>query len=373
MRLIVICKALDRPESFILKGLHERGETVTVLLTHENQHSQMLGSCGIRIAPFPLRSRLDFLGALRLRSFVRKNGADVVYALSNAAISAANLGLVGTRIPIVAYRGTIGNLSAWDPSSWLTFLNPNISKIVCVSQATERDLHRVGLPRNRTVTIYKGHDVDWYSVPPPCSRESIGIPSGAFVVGCTAAIRAGKGVGDLLEACKSLLSEVPSLHLLLIGSIDDDALTAAIASFPEPHRIHMTGFRADAPQLATLCDVTVLASKRREGFPKSVVEAMSQGVPPIVTSVGGMPELVAHGEAGIVVPPSDPEALAGAIRALAQNEPLRLALGAAAKARIKTKFGVERSIALMQKLFQALAAESFRSSANTELLSAATR
>lgn len=354
MKILVVCKALDRPESFILKGLQDLGESVTVLTSQENAHSAMLRGAGVHVQTFVLSSRLDLRGMLRLRRIVLESKPDVLYALSNAGLAAANLGLIGLGVSVATYRGTVGHLSWWDPSSWLTFLNPRVSKIVCVSQAVEQHLKELGLPQERVVTVYKGHDVAWYSAPPPCSRRDLGLPENAFVVGCTAVIRAVKGVDILIAACASLLTEIPSLHLLLVGSIQDPNVEAMIASFPEKSRVHVTGFREDATRLATLCDVTVMASKNREGFPKSVVEAMSQGVPAIVTSVGGMPELVGHGEAGLMVPPSDSEALAAAIRALATDSMRREALGRAGRQRIKTVFNVDGSVRAMQALFREL-------------------
>jgi glycosyltransferase involved in cell wall biosynthesis len=101
---------------------------------------------------------------------------------------------------------------------------------------------------------------------------------------------------------------------MLIGGIKDPTIERLLASFPDRDRLHLTGYRKDATQLATLCDVTVMASKTREGFPKSIIEAMSQGVPAVVTAVGGMPELFGYGAAGIIVPPTDVAALADAIR-----------------------------------------------------------
>ena len=355
MHIIVICKALDRPESFILKGIHDLGDTVTVLCAEENAHSQMLQQAGVPVLPFPLSSRIDIRGMRRVRRFVMENSVDVVYALSNAGLAASNFGLIGLPIPLATYRGTVGHLHWYDPSSWLTFLNPRLTKIVCVSHAVEGYLHKLKLPARKLVTIYKGHDIAWYSAPPSATRADLKIPTDAFVVGCTAVMRAVKGVDILVQACQSLMSDLPHLHLLLIGSIKDPEIESLLASFPHTDRLHLTGFRADATRLATLCDVTVMASKSREGFPKSVVEAMAQGVPPIVTEVGGMPELVGHGDAGIMVPPSDVKALAEAIRALALDNGKRVRLGRAARERIETTFNIDTSISKMRSLFHELA------------------
>ena len=355
MRILVICKALDRPESFMLKGLHERGVTVYVLTTQSNVHSQMLSQAGVAVSPFPFSSRLSLGAISSVRNFVREHSIDVVYALSNAGLSASCLGLRRAKTPIVTYRGTVGHLSCWDPTSWLTFLNPRISRIVCVSQAVERYLVELGIPQKKVVTVYKGHDVAWYTDPPGSTRADLGIPSDAYVVGCTALIRAVKGVDVLIRACEQLLPRLPKLHLLLIGFIKDPKIRQMVAAFPDSSRLHLTGYRPDATSLATLCDVTVMASKSREGFPKAVVEGMAQGVPAIVTAVGGMPELVGNGEAGLLVPPSNVDALAAAIERLASQPDHRRALAEAGRRRIVEVFNIDSTTQRMQALFHSLA------------------
>ena len=129
-------------------------------------------------------------------------------------------------------------------------------------------------------------------------------------------------------------------------------------TFPDPSRLHLTGYRKDATQLATLSDVTVMASKTREGFPKSVIEAMSQGVPAIVTNVGGMPELVGHGSAGMVIPPSDVMALADAIRALYNDRARARELGRLGQRRIVEVFNVSTTVEKMYGVFEGLVRKS---------------
>lgn len=71
---------------------------------------------------------------------------------------------------------------------------------------------------------------------------------------------------------------------------------------------------------------------------------MSQGVPAIVTEVGGMPELVGRGSAGIMIPPSDPQALADAIRELYNNPSRTQTLGSLGQQRIKDVFNINTTI-----------------------------
>jgi glycosyltransferase involved in cell wall biosynthesis len=358
MRILALATSLDRPEAAIFAGLARRGAAVTVMGVPAPEHRHTLEEAGIAIIDFEFKSRFDLSGMSRLRKVVREREIDIVYALSNRALSSSVLGLMGVRVKIVAYRGTVGHISWYDPSSWFTYLNPRTSKILCVSHAVERYLAEVGVPHARLITIYKGHNPEWYRPDRAPSRADFGIPEDAFVVGCTAVMRAVKGVDDLIAAVTILLSEIPSLHLLLIGSIKDREIEGWIENFPNRQRLHLTGFRSDATQLARLADVSVMASKNREGFPKSVIEAMSQGIPAIVTSVGGMPELVGHGSAGLLVEPSSPQSIAEGIRRLYRDADLRSNLGRAGAERIATVFNVEQTIDKTYSLFSDILAGS---------------
>jgi len=354
MRILILATSLDRPEAAIFAGLARRGASVTVMGLPAPEHRATLDQAGIRTIEFEFRNRFDIGGMIRLRKLVKEHSFDVVYALSNRALSSAVIGLVGIAVKIVAYRGTVGHITWFDPSSWFTYLNPRVSKILCVSQAVERYLSDKGVPPSRLVTIYKGHNPEWYTVANKPERSQFNIPEDAFIVSCTAVIRAVKGVDDLIAAVRLLLDDIPSLHLLLIGSIKDRDIERAVENFPQKHRLHLTGFRSDATQLAQLADVTVMASKNREGFPKSVIEAMSQGVPAIVTSVGGMPELVGNGTAGMMAEPCNPDSIAKAIRELHGNPQLRESLGRAGAERIATVFNVEQTIERTHAVFGSL-------------------
>jgi glycosyltransferase involved in cell wall biosynthesis len=358
MRVLVLATTLDRPEAAIFAGLAQRGVMIHVVATPTPEHRETLRGAGISITEYSFKHRFDLKGMRLVRALVRREGIDIVYALSNRALSSAVIALMSSPVKIVAYRGTVGHIRWIDPSSWFTYLNPRISRILCVSQAVHDYLVQVGIAPKRLRTIYKGHDPAWYYTPSPPSRAEFGIPEDAFVVGCTAVMRSVKGVDDLLDATALLLAELPNLHLFLVGSIKDPSIEAKVAAFPVPSRLHLAGFRSDATTLATLSDVTVMASKSREGFPKSVIEAMAQGVPAIVTAVGGMPELVDQGSAGILVQPENPSSIADAIRRLYHAPELRRTLGQRGAERISTAFHVGHTIEKTHQEFLALCGRS---------------
>lgn len=171
---------------------------------------------------------------------------------------------------------------------------------------------------------------------------------------CVARFSEQKNHPALLEAFAAGPGKNPHARLLLAG---DGALrqkTEAIAAqLGITSRMRFLGRREDVPQLLAASDVFVLASLW-EGNPLSVMEAMAAGLPCVVTSVGGVPELVESGKHGFVVPPADPASLAGAMMKLASDPVARRRMGAAAAACAAERFDHRHMVAAYEKLYQRL-------------------
>jgi len=301
------------------------------------------------------RRDVDLRAIRQVREELVRGAYDIVHTFNNKAIS--NVLCAARKLPvkIVAYRGIVGAVGFLDPMSWMRYLNPRIDRIVCVAEAIRQ--HFLGMrpkflrmPPERPVTIHKGHKLEWYT-DEPADLASVGIPPGAFAVGCVANYRPRKGVEVLVEAMEHLPQDV---HLLLIGRMDAGGLTRRIARSPAKARIHRTGFRADAPSLSAACDAFCLPSTRREGLSRAIIEAMAYGVPPVVTDSGGSPELVVDGASGIVVPVNDSKAIADAIERLYRDPEFRQRLGRAARERIATDFRSEDTVRKTIELYASL-------------------
>lgn len=119
-------------------------------------------------------------------------------------------------------------------------------------------------------------------------------------------------------------------------------------------RFRFLGFHPDPPAVVAGADVFALTS-RHEGLPISLLEAMALGVPPVVTAVGGIPEVVNDGLNGLLVLAGDVEAFAGALRRLARDPVLRRALGEAAAERAAA-FDIVRTQRQLESIYRALIA-----------------
>ncbi len=348
IKALAITSRPDRPEHALVCGLAQRGVQIHVITEAPELFSD---TPGVTVERWKVRSRFDFRSALKIRSLVQKLGINIVHSFSARALTTALLGTLGVGCKHIAYRGTMGHLSRLDPLAWLSFLNPRVDRLSCVSEAVRTYLLGQGVPPERAVTIYKGHSLDWYSKPACVSRGDLGIPEDVFLCGFLGNMRWVKGADILLQAIDLLPTEM-AVHLLLIGEIRDQQILHTLASMQNRERVHPIGFREDGSSLLRLCDVVAMPSREREGFPKAVIEGMAQSKPAIVTRVGGMPELVDHMQSGIVVPPGDPKELADALMLLAKDPELVNRLGMSAQSRISNSFRIDKTVEQTLELYR---------------------
>src|SRR5690606_23274361 len=126
-------------------------------------------------------------------------------------------------------------------------------------------------------------------------------------------------------------------HLLLVGrGSQEGLLRERLAGVP---RVHFPGYRDDVPEVVRALDLLVLPSYV-EGAPNVVLEAMAAGRAVVATAVSGTPELVIEGVTGRLVPPGDPQALAGALAALVADGEMRARMGAAGAERARRDFAI---------------------------------
>lgn len=341
MRVLFITKNSDRPESATIIGLREAGVSPLVMADLRSTHVQRIRDAGIPVLDVPLDNKLDRDALKLIRNTIVSEEIDIIHAFTNRTVLHMVLASHGLPVKLVAYRGVIGNVSCLSPLSWLRFLNPRISRIICVAEKIREYLLGLHcrwfrLDPNKVVTINKGHDLSWYTAE-PVDLSQFGIPPDAMVVTCCSRLRPRKGLWELVRAL-GRTAPGKNIHVLFLGHEGNASLHAEVNKLEHPERVHFVGFRKDAPAIMAASDVCALPVLGGEGLSRAVIEAMAYGIPAIVTPVGGNTELIVDGECGLIVPVGDVPALAQAMEKLCDDPALRQQFGETARTRIATRF-----------------------------------
>jgi glycosyltransferase involved in cell wall biosynthesis len=154
-----------------------------------------------------------------------------------------------------------------------------------------------------------------------------------------------------------LLERVPRARAIIAGGGDlEDYLRDLANEMGVADRVHVLGPRKDVPALMHAIDVFVMPSIW-EGFGLVLLEAMAAGRPIVASRVATIPEVVADGESGLLVPAGDPLALATALAELAEQPALAVRMGEAGRERLRKQFSVEKMVGDTELLYRELLEE----------------
>lgn len=173
-------------------------------------------------------------------------------------------------------------------------------------------------------------------------RKELFGSSARHVVVCIARLQQEKGIDELIDATKPLAARVPDVLVVVAGAgPEEQRLRERVSALAADDRVRLLGHRSDIGRLLAGADAFCLPS-RHEGVPLSVLEAMRAALPCVATAVGGIPTLIDDGRTGLLVPPSDPAALAEALGRVLTDEPLARSLGRAAADNVERNYSLER-------------------------------
>ena len=219
--------------------------------------------------------------------------------------------------------------------------------VVCNAAFLKRDMARAdSVPEERISVIANGVDT-LHLQPSPLPEKP--------VIFCAGRLIPLKDHLTLIAAFERLVQQRPEAELWIAGEGPLRARIAAAGS-----RLPAGSFRLLRPQrdtgaLLRSCTVFVLSSCQDEGMPNVVLEAMASGRPVVATAIAGLDEIVEDGRTGILVPPRDSRALAGAILKLLDDRGLAARMGTAGRKRVLHSFSMEAMIAAYEALFAKLA------------------
>jgi glycosyltransferase involved in cell wall biosynthesis len=231
-----------------------------------------------------------------------------------------------------------------------------MDRVVCVSDGQAEKVRRAGVPEDRVRVIRNAARSRPFAKPHPNDRDRLRALAGGDgpIVLAAGRLSPEKGFGVLVDAAAKVLRAVPGVRFVLFGEgAQRAALERRVAAAGLTAAFRLVGFRNDLDALLPWADVLALPSFT-EGLPNVALEAAAAGLPVVATSVGGVPEVVAHGQTGYLVPPGHPGALAARLTDLLQRPDWARAFGAAARRRMEEQFSFAGQARAYQELFAEL-------------------
>lgn len=210
--------------------------------------------------------------------------------------------------------------------------------------------------RQKTFVIHCGVAPESYPLP-----AAVRDPAGVFEILCIGSLQPYKGLRHLVEACGLLKARGVLFRCRVVGGGGlHGALARQISEADLGHEVLLLGplpqeqVAALLPTAHCYCQPSVITpSGKMEGIPVAIMEAMASGLPVVATGISGIPELVAHGETGLLVPPGEPAALAAALAALARDPAAAHALGRRGRHAVEAGFTLRENVARLAGLFDA--------------------
>ena len=311
---------------------------------------------GIRARVVPLGGALDPVAIVRLRRVLLQERADILHTHTHFSLNVAGrLAARAAGATVVAHMH-IENVLRDGPLARRAqvALDNRTARlcrwIVAVSDATRAALVAQGYPPARTITIHNGIEPREPVAPAKLEPD----PTGPVLleVGRLCDV---KGQRELVAALPRLARDDVTVLLagddIETGGAHRDGLEREARELGVANRVRFLGRRDDIPALLAAADALVLPSWV-EGLPLVVLEAMAAGVPVVATSVGGTPEAVVDGETGLLVPPRDVTALAGAIDAVLADPDRARRFGEAGRRRVRERFDADAAAQRVLGLYE---------------------
>ena len=357
--------------AFLLSHMRALSRKYDVSVVANTQNPNFPGQYGldVRVIPVAVRREIrpvaDLRALLALMRIFRREQFDLIHSVTPKAGLLAMLAgwMAGTPVRSHIFTGQVW-VTRKGPMRWLLKtmdrLLARAATHLLADSFSQRDfLIREGVVEPKKISVLakgsiSGVDVERFRPDAEARagvRASLALAEGDLLFMFLGRLNRDKGVPELAQAFSRLPEQC---HLALVGP-DEEGMAEGIRAWAgdAASRVHLVGPTIEPWRFLAAADVFCLPS-HREGFGTSAIEAAACGVPAVATRIYGLTDAVVEGETGLLVPPGDVDALAGAMRRLAEDVELRRRLGEQARERAIRDFSSEQVTRAWMDYYSAL-------------------
>jgi len=266
-------------------------------------------------------------------------------------------GRAGRPKTVVARRVDFSIYRHWLSLSGLKY-KFGVDRYVAISRAIKNVLEKDGIDGNRIEVVHSGIDLARVAGADGAAvRAELGISEDAPVIGTVAHFAWHKGLEYLVDAARMVADEIEGVKIVLVGTGGlEEAIRQRAAASGADDGIVFAGFRTDIPQCLAMFDVFTMPSLM-EGLCTSILDALAARKPVVASRTGGIPEIVENGETGLLVPPGDAAALAGALIRVLREPDLAVRMAERGRRKVREQFSIDAMVAGNIGVYERLLAE----------------
>jgi len=351
--------------------------TVITVYPHATHWLEPIQALGVPVVCLNCRGPRDIPKGIRtLRTWLLANRPDLIHSHLWAANIIARVAGRLTHVPVISsVHNPDHEAEAWADGADVSLIKRRVvraldrwtahagsDRLIAVSRYVKESANRhLGIPLDSIEVVYNPIDTDVVSTEATTSRDELlkacGLPSDSLILLNVARVSPQKGLVYALRALTAILKRYPTAQLVSVGATTDqtwvDQLQREATALGVSDHFHLVGRRRDVIDFLRACDVFIFPSLY-EGLGIALIEAMAAGCACVASSAGPIPEVVTHGEDGILVPPGDADAIAMAVCELLDDESLRTRLGTAASKTAFSRFQPEKSAAALTRIYESV-------------------
>ncbi len=308
----------ERVQQLLGNRLPDFGVSANFACLKPGRFPELCGLNSDRVRTIIMKSRFDLSIVHRIAAYAKETQSDILHAHTPRTAMIASFVAKRCALPWVYHvhsptardstRAIVNQVNDWVEAYSLR----NANHIITVSKSLRREMLSRGHSRSKITAVANG-----VTEQPPIDPTTR-LEQKHWKLGMVALVRPRKGIEVLLEAIAMLKEKRNRITLEVIGGFETPEYESSIRGLI--HRldlgriVSLRGFTKDVPAVMRSFDAMVLPSLFGEGMPMVVLEALACGVPVIATSVEGTPEVIRHGQEGLLARPQDAESLSQAIQ-----------------------------------------------------------
>ncbi len=343
----------------LVEGLRDRGHVVTLVVRAGSLLQAIANERGVPCHTITMSKSFYPWAVLQLCTIIREKQVDVIHTHGSPDNWIGALAAWFSRSkPIVVLARHKSTPIAKHAINWVLY-HQLVDRIVLTGGESlrRRLVADHGFPEHHVVAIPTGADVERFS---PSTerisfREELGVGLNDCLIGSVCFLRSYKGLDYFIEAAAIIVKQSSLCRFVVVGDGPErERVEKKITELQLCDRFVLVGHREDVPNIMAALDIFVVSSIAGETLTQTIPQALATETPVVATKIGSIPDIIQHGETGLLVSPCNSQELASQIYALVENPAIGRTMAQKGRKRVEQSFSSQSTVSKNEGLYYQL-------------------